>query len=305
MARPSLRHRATVAALRPFRLSRRTAEDLRRQLDKRDARWTPPEPPEKSVRGLRVTKSEDAGWPVWTIKPAGDTAGPRGVVVGIHGGAYIGEIQKAHWDFFAGLARDQDVDVVVPVYPLAPHGTAGQVVPAIADLIEEQVRDRGPELVGVVGDSAGAGIGMAASQLLVQRGSEVPARLVMMSPWLDVTISDPRSQHVDDPLLSIDRLREAGRLWAGDRNPADPLASPINGELTGLPAMFVYAGTRELVHPDVLRLRERAEELGLEVSVDLRKGLIHGWTGMTFLPEAREVADRIVAQAVGQPAATG
>lgn len=291
-----------MAALRPFRLSRRSAEDLRRQLARRDERWSPPEPPEKSVRGLRVSRSDEAGWPVWTIGPAQDPPTSRGVVVGIHGGAYIGEIQKAHWDFFAGLAREQGVDVIVPVYPLAPHGTAEQVVPVVADLIEEQVRSRGPELVGVEGDSAGAAIGLAAVQLLVQRGSDVPARLVMLSPWLDATISDPRSQQVNDPLLSIDRLREAGRLWAGRLDPSDPLVSPVDGDLARLPATFVYAGTRELVHPDALRLQAQAAELGLELTLDLREGLIHGWTGMTFLPEAREVADRIVAQLTGLPA---
>lgn len=254
------------------------------------------------MRGLRVSSDDTVGWPVWTLGPAEASPGPRGVVVGIPGGAYIGEIQKAHWDFFAGLVREAGVDVVVPVYPLAPHGTADQVVPAIADLIEEQVRTRGPELVGVEGDSAGAAIAMAAVQLLVRRGSAVPARMVLLSPWLDATISDPRSREVPDPLLSIDRLREAGRLWAGPLDPADPLVSPINGDLEGLPATAVYAGTRELVCPDVLRLREQAEALGLDMTFDIRDGLIHGWTGMTFLPEAREVAGRIIEQLTGSAA---
>jgi len=292
-----------VAAVRPFGLSGRTAEDLRRQIVRRDARWTPPQPPAKAVRGLRVASSEDPGWPVWTLGPEQEPSVPRGVVVAVHGGAYVGEIQKAHWDFCAHLARTADVDVIVPVYPLAPQGTADKVVPAVADLIEEQVRGRGPELVGVEGDSAGAGIALAAVQELVRRGSEVPARMVLLSPWLDATISDPRSREVRDPLLSIDRLVEAGRMWAGTLDPADPLVSPINGDLAGLPATAVYSGTLELVHTDALRLRERAEEQGLDMEFDIRDGLIHGWTGIPFLPEAKGVAAEVVRQLTGVPAA--
>ncbi|WP_213003786.1 alpha/beta hydrolase fold domain-containing protein [Winogradskya consettensis] len=67
------------------------------------------------------------------------------------------------------------------------------MVPIIADL----VRERGADLVAVQGDSAGAGLALAAVQEVIRRGVESPARVVLISPFLDVTRSDPcsRSRH--------------------------------------------------------------------------------------------------------------
>ena len=299
-ARPSLMHRALVTAARPLGFNKKTAADARAKIAKRDARTERVVPPVKAVAGLRVSVSDRVGWPVWSIEPVQETDTPRPVVIAVHGGAYVSEILGAHWSFYADLVRSVGVEVIAPIYPLAPHGTAGTVVPVVADLIAEQIRLRGADLVGVEGDSAGGGLVLAAVQELVRRGSDVPARMVLISPWLDATVSDPRSRGVNDPLLSIDSLVEDGRQWAGDLRTDDPLVSPINGSMAGLPRTAVYAGTLDLLHPDSLRLRDIAEEQHLDMEFDIRDGLLHGWAGFSVLPEAKQVAGRITTQLTGR-----
>ena len=53
------------------------------------------------------------------------------------------------------MARNTGATVIVPIYPLAPQGTAATVVPAMADLISSQIDQHGAENVSVYGDSAG------------------------------------------------------------------------------------------------------------------------------------------------------
>lgn len=294
---PSRRHALLIGAVRRLRLNRRTAADLRESVRRRDARWTPPRPWPLSLRGVRATSSsEQLGWPVWTLTPARRTARPRKVVVAVHGGAYTTEIVQLQWSFYASLVREVGVEVVVPVYPLAPHGAAATVVPLVADLIATLVRDRGQDNVAVEGDSAGAGLAMAAVQELVRRGHDVPARMVLISPWLDLAVSDPRSRQVDDPLLAVDNLVESARLWAGALDLDDPRVSPLNGDLEGLPPTAVYAGSLDILFGDALRLRERARRDDAPFAFDLRAGLLHAWAGFTFLPEAQSVRSRLLRQ---------
>ena len=100
------------------------------------------------------------------------------------------------------MARDTGATVIVPIYPLVPQGgTAGTVVPAMADLISSQIDQHGAENVSVYGDSAGGNIALAAVQELVRRGDPVPSHMVLISPALDLTLSNPAIQFVDDPTV--------------------------------------------------------------------------------------------------------
>ena len=66
------------------------------------------------------------------------------------GGDYV--IQPTilfHWLKYAALARDTGATVVVPIYPVAPQGTAGTVVPQMADIISSEIDQHGAENVSV------------------------------------------------------------------------------------------------------------------------------------------------------------
>lgn len=297
---PSWQHRAVVVALR--------VTQTKRLLDVTRTRGTDAEgraggrrvvPPRWAVRGLRAEPGVMAGLPVWTLAPRTSRVADSPVVVGLHGGAYVREIAVPHWQSYARLVRSSGARVVVPIYPLAPRGTAGVVVPQVADLLATLVREHGAAAVGVLGDSAGGGLALAAVQELVRRGEPTPAGLVLISPWLDVTMTDPAGREVDDPMLDPDSLVDCGRLWAGDLDPADPRVSPLHGSLERLPPTQVYAGTRDVLYPDALRMHERAQRQGAPVTVDLRRDLVHVWAGIAVLPEARSVQPQIVGALVG------
>ena len=72
----------------------------------------------------------------------------------------------------------------------------------MADLISAQIDQHGAENVSVFGDSAGGNIALVAVQEMVRRGDPVPSRMVLSSPALDSTLSNPAIQFVDDPTLS-------------------------------------------------------------------------------------------------------
>ena len=236
--------------------------------------------------GVTVKRSEFDGMPVWTLTPK---AASGKVVVALHGGAYVGQVSIFHWWTYTDMARDSGATFVVPLYTLAPKGTAATEVPRTSDFITQMIDQHGADNVSVLGDSAGGGLALASVQELVSRGAQTPGRLVLLAPWLDVSMSDPRSAQIDDPLLDIPNLTRAGQKWAGD--PADvtnPLASPLFGSLDGLPPTYVFSSSRDLLTVDTLRLRDRVLAEGIpNVTFDLRRGLIHDYATFPFLPDAQ------------------
>lgn len=100
-------------------------------------------------------------------------------------------------------------------------------------------------------------------QELVRRDETTPSRRVPISPWLDVTVSDPRSRTINDPMLNVGGLVAAGGLWVGSLDPSDSRVSPLFGSLEGLPHTAVFAGTLDCLVPDncaseiLLERRER------------------------------------------------
>ena len=243
-------------------------------------------PPAYATLGLNVQRTEFDGMPVYTIS----SPNPSGkYVVALHGGQFVLQPTILHWFDYAQMARDTGATIVVPIYPLAPAGTAGTVVPQMADLIADQIDQHGAENVSVYGDSAGATIALAAVQELVRRGDPVPSHLVLLSPALDLTLTNPNISLIDDPILDPEQGLKDSLLWAGDRALDDPMVSPLYGSLAGLPPTAVYSGSLELLSADVLVLQDKALATpDADFTFVLRKGLIHDWAlgGLPIFPDA-------------------
>ncbi|OPX12479.1 alpha/beta hydrolase fold domain-containing protein [Mycobacterium sp. AT1] len=255
-------------------------------------------PPRRAVRGLDVRHSKHAGWPVWSLVPSKPSTR---IILYFHGGGYVGQANKMQYTWCADVARNTGATIVVPIYPLAPTGTAATVVPVAADLIESLITAYGAENITLTGDSAGGGLALAAVQELVRRGSTIPGRLVLISPWLDVTIGDPASMAIDVPAAGVKILRAGGRLWAGDADPTDPRVSPLFGSMVGLPRTIIFGGTFDVLHPDTVRLQQRASAEGVHVETVIADGLGHVWPLYPYLPEAIRIQPQLRETLVGGP----
>jgi acetyl esterase/lipase len=222
---------------------------------------------------------------------------PRRTIVYVHGGAYVNPPVVQHWDLVAALATENDARVVAPLYPLAPGGTAATVVPLMVDVDAAVRAAHGPRVVWA-GDSAGGGLALAAAVALRDRGRALPDHLVLLAPWLDVTMSNPGVDAAAPrvPSLAVPGLQHAGRLWAGNTHPRDPLVSPGFADLDELPPTTVVVGDRDLFAPDCRELAERAERAGVDVSLVEAADGFHVFPAVTFPPESRAARRAISAR---------
>jgi acetyl esterase/lipase len=235
-----------------------------------------------------------AGWPVYYTAPsARSDAGDY--VLFLHGGGYINEIVRAHWRFVADWTRRAGVRCVVPIFPLAPRATAQDVVPATGKLLRNLLENAGPAKVTVIGNSAGAGLALAAAQWLRDSGYRQPDGLVLISPGVDASLDRPEQTAIAarDPILDIPGTLEGARLYAGDLDITHPYISPLNGDFHGLAPTLIFSGTLDLLYPSSIELAAKARAAGVPVEFHLRQGQPHNYAGMPT-PEGRQAREKIL-----------
>ncbi len=257
----------------------------------------PARPPAALLRRHDVSAREVAGFVYRTVAPRARATSRAAVY--LHGGAYVSEIAKQHWALIGALA-DAGVRVDVPLYGLAPQHTYREAYPFVTEVYRRLLTGTSASGVTLVGDSAGGGLAAGFAQTLPALGLPQPARLVLIAPWLDLTLGNPEIPAVarHDPWLSPVGLVELGRAWAGGDDPADPRLSPANGPLTGLAPTHVYVGTRDLALPDVRLLERRATAEGAQVTTTVCEGAVHVYP-LTPTPEGRAAAAGIVEEIAG------
>ncbi len=239
-----------------------------------------PDPPASVTRGREV-ETLDVGAPLHVLQKD-----RRGVLLYLHGGAYVVGPAAQQWRLAAALADDADLDLAVLGYGLAPDATIDEAVAASQaslDLLAGRY-----ESVAVFGDSAGGGLALATLQAQLRDEGALPALTLLFSPWVDAALEAPDLDEEVDILLSIDGLRGCARLFSGGLSLDDPLLSPLHGPLAGLPPIVSHVGTHELFLPDVRRLHEGLTSAGVRHELVEHPGMQHDF----FLfpcPEARRV----------------
>lgn len=234
-------------------------------------------------RGTRVSRIDLGDVPADRIE-SGGRAG-AGSILYFHGGGYLIGSPRVHRGLVARLARSSGAPAYSVDYRLAPeHPFPAAVDDARAAYRALGERDQGP--VVLAGDSAGAGLALAVA--LACRDEEIlpPAGIFLICPWVDLAV-DRRKGRDRDPILPRALVVRGARLYLQGHDPADPLCSPLHGDLSGLPPILVHAAEDDPLRDDAERVAERAMAAG--VSAEIRRFALwhdfHAHAGMLRVAE--------------------
>ena len=239
-----------------------------------------------------VERRDDEGMPVYYVRPyaPSDT-----VVVYLHGGGYITTASLGQSLLIDNLARRTGADFVVPLYPLAPHHTWQEAHRLVLDLCARILSDNADKRVILMGDSAGGGLALVIALSLAERGVRQPDELILLSPWVDITHTNPDIAHYADvdPLMDPGPLTAVGESWAGGTPPSDWHLSPINGDLSALRRVTTFVGSREIFLPDNALLHDRLVQAGVDSDLHIGENLNHVYP-MLPSPEGRRARHEII-----------
>jgi acetyl esterase/lipase len=134
-----------------------------------------------------------------------------------------------------------------------------------------------PSRIVLAGESAGGGLAIATLLALREAGTALPACAFLMSPYADLSLSgeslDERAAL--DPVLTPAGLRVRAVEYLAGADAADPLISPIFGDLRGLPPLLIQVGSHEILLSDALRLAARAATADVPVTLEVISGVPH------------------------------
>lgn len=240
-----------------------------------------PDPPRRLRRRTELV-DHDSIRAFWMDRSNSD----RGVLVYLHGGAFYFGPVKEHWQYFAHICRQSGMAGLMIDYGFAPQHPFPVGLDEIVELVSTLDL---PANWFFLGDSSGAGMAVSATFKLRASNGPLPKRLVLMSPWVDVTLQNPGidSNKHEDVMMTVERLSNAARSYVGGADAADPLISPMFGDLKGLPPVLVQMGTADLLLSDCREFVRKCTNAGVDVRYEEVPDVFHDFMMLGFLPEAK------------------
>ncbi|MFA5435368.1 MAG: alpha/beta hydrolase [Candidatus Neomarinimicrobiota bacterium] len=287
---PSLPARIIAANLRMAGIKHKTSlQQYMKELQQK----RPVQPPKILDKRVDISRETFMGRNVWSLTAKESPSCQR--ILYLHGGAYVVNFTIPHWLYMASLAEHLHAEIIAPDYPLAPEYHANDVFAMMLPFYAELMEKCGKENLSIMGDSAGGGLALALAQQIRDRALSQPAHIMLLSPWLDITMSNPKITQIDkdDPILNIQGLIESGKQYAGEMDRRDPRVSPLYGSLKGLASITLFIGTADILLPDCRKLKVKAQFEEHPIAYYEYEGMLHD--GMLYpIPEARDIRDKIV-----------
>ena len=237
-----------------------------------------------------------AGVPAEMQKPDGAT--DENLIVYFHGRGYVGGSIASHRNLTGHLALRSGCRVLSVEYRLAPeHPHPAAVEDAVTSYKWAVAQGYEPGKIALAGDSAGGGLTAACLLALRDQDIQPPAAAMMISPWLDMGFTGKSmvANEGHDSSISAMGMPRIRELFLGDTPINDPLASPLEADLEGLPPLLIQVGDEEVLLSDSQRFAEKANDAGVHVELRVWPEMFHVWHACVGLfQEAADAIDEMV-----------
>lgn len=265
---------AEIRAIREIIASRPRVSDVaqrRRDIDARGVAFG-------LASDVKVEKVSAGGVPAeWTSTPGVDATA---AVLYAHGGGYAIGSLDSHRHLVAEIGRACGARALALDYRLAPeHPFPAPVQDALAAyrfLLESGIK---PGRIAIAGDSAGGGLVVAAMLAIRGAGLPQPGCGWCISPWVDMQSAGASmlDNAARDPSVQKAGILDFAAIYLAGADPRSPLASPIYGELRGLPPLIIQVGAVETLLDDSLMLARAASLADVYVDLQVWPEMIHVW----------------------------
>jgi acetyl esterase/lipase len=215
---------------------------------------------------------------------------PSGVMLWIHGGAFVAGSPRNTLAPAANVARASRTRVLSIDYRLAPEhphpAPLDDALAAYRALLDDVPIDN----ITVGGESAGGTLTLALLVAARDAGLPLPRAAVAFSPASDLTMASEsyRTKAAVDPVMTAEALQAGFHAYLGGTNADRPLVSPLFADLAGLPPTLVQAGSHEVLLDDATRLASRLAAADVAVTLEVTPGMSHVFQAQG--PEVPEAA---------------
>ena len=202
----------------------------------------------------------------------------QGVILYLHGGGYTcGGLEYA-LGFGSLLCVRTGTKVFCAAYRLAPeHPYPAALEDALEAYQYLLAKGYAPEHITLCGESAGGGLCYCLCLRLQQLGLPLPAGIIGISPWTDLTASGAsyQSNKAVDPTMTAQTLAFFAKCYTQD--PTNPMVSPLFADLHGMPPSMLFVGGDEIMLDDAVLLHEALQKAQCQSKLLVRPQRWHGY----------------------------
>ena len=125
-------------------------------------------------------------------------------------------------------------------------------------------------------------------------GEPLPVAAALISPWVDLTLSEPSIDAHGHDYLDRAALERFSEHYLQGADPRNHEVSPVLADLHGLPPLLVMSGDAEVFHDEHRSLATAAEAVGVDVTLSVGQGMVHAWPAFAaVVPEGRVALDEV------------
>ncbi len=221
---------------------------------------------------------------------------PDNLVIFVHGGAFISGPGQHHWDSLQTIIEQTNYTGWMCDYPKAPESKISEISKNIDAVYSKALEDYESEKITLIGDSVGATLITALVQRLNQRKEALPKKLILISPVMDATMSNPDIKAIDeiDPMLSRKGILSSKRMCAENGDLGDERISPINGSFKGFPKTIIFVAENDIMYPDELLAIQKMQEAQVDIEVIKGENMPHVWPILPVMQEAKTALNQII-----------
>ncbi|AZQ63874.1 alpha/beta hydrolase [Flammeovirga pectinis] len=214
------------------------------------------------------------------------------LLIFIHGGAFISGPTQHHWDTIKEIAKRTNYTIWMCDYPKAPENQIAKISENIDAIYSKALKNYQPNHIAIIGDSVGGTLATALTQRLKINKIELPAKLILVSPVMDASMSNPAIDSFEklDPMLSRAGVLSAKKMCAGTMDLKDPMISPLYGDFEGFPETILFLSQNDIMYSDTKLAELKMKNANVNLEVIEGKNMPHIWP---FLPVMKEAQDSL------------
>lgn len=214
----------------------------------------------------------------------------------IHGGYNTLQPSAFHWRFMDKLSLSTLSEVVMPIYRKTPEFHIDDTYNAIFEMYNKLLTEVDSDAIVIMGDGTGAALALSFVQQLKEKQHPLPSKLYLFSPLLDAQLDNEgitESLDKKDVIVDKDGVQRILNVWSHNLPLDDARVSPIYGELTDLPPIYMFGGAYEIYLPDMQRFAHILADKSQEIHFYEYKRMIHAFP-LLPIRESHKVVKQII-----------
>lgn len=218
------------------------------------------------------------------------------LLIFIHGGAFICGPAQHHWDSLKEIVTHTNSTAWMCDYPKAPEHKILELSKNIDEVYDAALKIYSSDQIILIGDSAGGTLITALTQRLIQKGIDLPNKIILVSPVMDASMTNSKIAEIDkiDPMLSKVGVLSAKKMCAGLDNLGNAMISPLNGSFIGFPTTILFIAEHDITYPDQLLAIKKMKDAKVNLEVVKGINMPHIWLFLPVMKEAKSALKLLI-----------